>query len=148
MALMQDKLKQADYVRNLFAVTLPFGIKFEEVLNPEYWAHTASKLHPTDRIEIMDEEGTYFAEVMVISCAKNWAKVSVLRFNELSEAIPEAKAEGVKGIEDRKNEFKIDWTQASKARVIRISDRQVIQENFPSKADAEKWLVSYLTSMA
>ena len=148
MALMQDKLKQADYVRNVFAATIPQGTEFNEILNPAFWAHTSNKLHPTDRIEIMDEEGTYFAEVMVVSCAKNWAKVSVLRFHELSEAIPDSKATTAEELKAKKLEYKIDWTQDTKARVIRLADKQVLQENFPSKADAEKWLTSYLTSMA
>jgi len=143
MALMQDKLNQAEYVRSVFAVTLPYGTPFDDIKNPAFWAHTAAKLHPTDRIEIMDEEGTYFAEVMVSSCARNWAKVSVLRFHELAESLPEGRSSAVDTLKDKMAEYEVDWTQNTKARVVRKSDREVIKENFASKADATKWLASY-----
>jgi hypothetical protein len=148
MALMQDKLNQAEYVRSVFAVTLPYGTPFDDIKNPAFWAHTAAKLHPTDRIEVVDEEGTYFAEVMVISCARNWAKVSILRFHELSESIPNAKDDASADIQDKLGEYTVDWTQNTRARVIRKSDREVIKENFASKADATKWLASYVINTA
>ena len=143
MALNQDAIKPAEFVRNVFAVTLPIGTPFEEVTKPEFWAHTAAKFHPTDRVEIMDAECTYFAEAIVISCARNWAKLSVLRFNELSESKPHVST----NVAER-DKFKVDWTQNTKARVVRIADKQVIKEFVPSKADAEKWLTTYIDGMA
>lgn len=145
MSLMQDRIKPAEYVRNVFAVVLPQGTKFEDVKDPAFWAHTASKLHPTDRIEVLDEEGTFFAELLVVACARNWAKVSVLRFHELTESIPDAKQQTSDAMKEERAKYKVDWQQGTKARVIRLSDKQTLVDNLPSKADAEKWLTTYLT---
>lgn len=145
MALMQDSIKPAEYMRNVFAATLPPNTSFEDVKKEAFWAHVAAKFHPTDRVEVMDAEGTFFAELMIISCGRNWAKVSVLRFHELSETLPQAAAEATqKGSNSKLAEYEVDWTQATKARVVRLVDKEVIKENFPSKADAQKWLLSYV----
>lgn len=146
MALTQEKIKPAEFVRNVFAVVLPLGTKFEEIKDPAYWAHTAAKLHPTDRIEVMDEEGTFFAELLVVSCARNWAKVSVLRFHELVESLPTARQQQSDAMKDERAKYKVDWQQGTKARVIRLSDKQTLIDNLPSKADAEQWLTRYLST--
>jgi len=64
-------------------------------------------------------------------------------FTELSESIPNAKDDASADIQDKLGEYTVDWTQNTRARVIRKSDREVIKENFASKADATKWLASY-----
>lgn len=143
MALMQDSIKPAEYMRNVFAATLPPNTGFEEVKKEAFWAHVASKFHPTDRVEVMDAEGTFFAELMIISCGRNWAKVSVLRFHELSETLPQASAEA-KNSNSKLSEYTVDWTQATKARVVRKVDKAVLKENFPTKSEAQKWLMSYV----
>lgn len=146
MALNSDRIKPAEFARNVFAMTVPQGVTFEDVKKPEFYAHIAAKLHPTDHIEVTDDEGTFFAELFVVACARNWAKVSVLRFHELEESRPEADKEVGEAFAEELKKYKVDWTQNSKARVIRLTDKQVLSEQHASKAAAEKWLKDYITT--
>ena len=138
-ALLQDRLKQAEYTRNVFSVVPEFGTKLEDMLKPEYWAHTGAKLHPTDRIEVIAEDNTWFAELFVVSCARNWAKVTTLRFVELAESTPD---------ETPAIEYKINWGgQNVKHRVVRLSDNATIKDGFASAAEAKKWLADYESNL-
>ena len=145
MALNSDRIKPAEFARNVFAMTLPEGVTFEQAREPAFYAHIAAKLHPTDRIEVTDDEGTFFAELFVVSCARNWAKVSVLRYHELEESRPASNEKTDVFFTEELKKYRIDWTQNTKARVIRVLDKQVLSENHTSKAIAETWLRDYIT---
>lgn len=134
MAVNLQRVKEAAYVRNVFSVTPEPSTPFETVLTPEYWAHAAHLFHPTDRIEVLAEDGSWFAELFVVSCGRNWAKVCQLRFVELSESSPvEAQAK-----------FKVLWRgQVHKHCVVRIADAAVIKTEFATAADAKKWMDDY-----
>lgn len=139
MALVADRIKQAEFVRNIWAVTPEINTKFEDLKKPSYWAHVAAKLHPSDRIEVVSEDSTYFAELYVVSCGRNWAKVSVLRFIELEEDQADM---------TQSETHKVEWVGGSaKARVVRLEDNAVIKEGFQNKAEAAKWLEGHQKSL-
>lgn len=138
MALSPSSLKPAEYVRNVFAITPEHGVTIDDLKEPEYWAHVAAKLHPTDRVEVTSEDGTWFAEVFVTACARNWAQVSVLRFHELAEATKPAVSNSPKHIVQWKGQNKLHC-------VIRVSDKAVIKEAFTTAALANAWLADYET---
>jgi hypothetical protein len=147
MALTQDKLKLAEFARNVFAIELPPNTTIDDVKKPEFWAHVAGKLHPTDRIEVLDAEGTFFAELFVVACARNWAKVSVLRFVELVESVADGKKATKDELKDERAKYVVEWTQGDKGRVVRLSDKQVITKDHASKAAAEAWLEKFISEL-
>ena len=139
MALNAQHMKPVEFVRNVFGVTAPAGSKFEDVLKTDFWTHVAARFHPTDRIEVMADDGSWFAELIVISCARNWAKVSTLRFVELSESTPDEAPAG---------EFEVKWRgQANGHCVVRLSDKEVIKSNFPTAKEAKVWLAEHEANM-
>lgn len=140
MPILRNRVKSAEYVRNIFCATPEIGTKYEDVLKPEYWTHVSATLHPTDRIEVLAEDGAWFAELFVVSCGKNWAKVCQLRFVELSESKPD---------EAPAAKFKVIWRgQVHKHAVLRVSDNEVIKGEFPTAAEAKKWLEQYEAEIA
>lgn len=137
MALTADRIKLAEYVRNIFVIVPELNTKLEDMLRPAFWSHVAAKLHPSDRIEVIAEDGTYFAEFYVVSCGRNWAKVSLLRMHELAEDTPEV----TKAVS---SEYEVQWAGGQeKARVIRLVDKQVLQAGLSSKKEAAEWLAKY-----
>lgn len=148
MKLTADRLRDASYMRNIFAVTPEHGTTLEDIKEPAYWAHTAAKLHPTDRIEVTAEDGSWFAELFVASCGRNWAKVSVLRYHELSESSPtdaavESSAEGLE------NDFYVLWRgQTHQHCVMRAEDKAVVKTGFTSKKDAQDWIDQHVKMLA
>ena len=138
MALSPSNLKPAEYVRNVFAITPEHGVTIDDLKEPGYWAHVAAKLHPTDRIEVTSEDGTWFAEVFVNAAAHNWAQVTVLRFHELAEAAKPAVNVAPK--------HSVQWKGQNKLHcVIRTSDKAVVKEGFTSAALANAWVADYET---
>jgi hypothetical protein len=134
MSITNSRVKDAAYVRNIFSATPEIGTKYEDVLKPEYWSHVAASFHPTDRIEVLSEDGSWFAELFVVSCGRNWAKVCPLRFVELSESVPT----------EAQDKFKVVWRgQVHKHSVVRIADNAVIKTEFATAADAKKWMDDY-----
>lgn len=133
MPILRNRVKSAEYVRNIFCATPEIGTKYEDVLKPEYWTHVSATLHPTDRIEVLAEDGAWFAELFVVSCGKNWAKVCQLRFVELSESKPdEAPATG---------KFYVKWRgDVHKHAVIRFVDKVPVKSGFATAAEAKTWL--------
>jgi hypothetical protein len=138
MAITPNRVKDAVYARNIFSVTPEINTPYEEVLKPEYWAHAANKFHPTDRIEVLAEDGSWFAELFVVSCGRNWAKVCQMRYVELSESVadePQAK-------------FIVKWRgQMHKHCVVRVADNEVIKTEFATAPEAKKWMDDYETNV-
>lgn len=136
MHLNQSRFNQAEYVRNIWAVTPEAGTKVEDMLDPAFWSHVAASLKPWDKIEVRAEDGTFYAELLVLQSARNWAKVRLLSRVELKDAMPEGRE--VDG-------HIIKWAGPhAKWRVIRSTDNAVIHEKAESEAAANKWLTDHL----
>ena len=134
MAITNNRVKEASFARNIFSVTPEINTQYEDVLKPEYWSHVAASFHPTDRVEVLAEDGAWFAELFVVSCGRNWAKVCELRFVELSESV---------ATEVQAKHY-VKWRgQVHQHAVVRVSDKEVIKQNFATSAEAKKWMDDY-----
>jgi len=137
-----DRLRSAEFERIIHVATPGSGHGLEEMIDPAYWAHVGPKLKPYDRIEVRAEDGTYFAELLVLACDRTWAKVHVLNWWDLSTqdvAITEAAAASSK--------FEIKHTPGLRWHVIRKSDRQTMHKDCQTKAEAGSWLTEYLKTV-
>ncbi len=66
-----------------------------------------------DRVEVMPEDGSYYAELIVLSCDKLWAKMAVVQYVQLAEA-ETATDDG----------YEVKWRGAKKHSVIRTLIRR------------------------
>jgi hypothetical protein len=135
------RLKDAGYDRNIWQVSVAKDISFEAVQQPDFWAHVARQLKPCDRIEVLAEDMSWFAELLVMDADRLWAKTAVLRFVELAgKEVPAAVAS---------SGFRVEYKGPNKKHVvIRESDNQIVQEGIALKADAERWISEHLTALA
>lgn len=126
--LLPSRFKQAELVRNVWAIVPPAGTAFEEVLDRKYWSHVSTSLKPSDRVEVLAEDGSYFAELIVRATGPQWADVSVLRKCDL-DAVSLADDSAVS----------VEWRGPHhRFCVVRTSDKQIIKGGFAEKADANK----------
>lgn len=124
--------------------TVSEGTEFADLLKPEYWAHVAQKLRPHTLIKVIPEDGSYWAELLVLSCDRLWAKVFVMRHYDLTEAIENDEATA-----SRLVEFEIQWKGPVKKHVvIRKSDRSILAEGIQTKGEAQLWLDGHLKTIA
>lgn len=144
--LNTSNLREAEYERRIYAVTPEHGTTIEQMLDPAYWANVGYKFKPGDRIEVISEDSTWFAELLVIASARLWAKVSTLRFVELAETVADGAGISMSvASAPAFDDYVIKWgTGSTKFRVIRKQDKEVIREGFATKRDAEAWLLDHL----
>lgn len=136
-----NQIQAAEFKRNLYAVTVPAGVKSEDLTHPDAWMHVAGKLRKFDRIEVICEDGTWFAEFIVLASSKTWARVTELRHVDLTAEVAQAAV-----VPD---ELFVKWgSPQTKFRVIRRNDKAVLKDGFDTKADADAWIEKFNTAKA
>lgn len=138
--LKESQCTYAEELRNIHAVTPPAGTEFDVLLEPDYWSHVARRMRPLDRIEAMPEDGSWWAELLVIHTGPVSVMVRKLRYHELDEVDPD---------EIDNDLFKIKWGGPSVMyRIIRKSDNEVVKDHFRNKSDAVNWMAVNLEKAA
>ncbi len=131
------RIKGAEYERTVWVVTVEKGTKLEHMQNPSFWSHVSNKLRPWDHIEVRSDDGTIYAEFLVLACDRTWAKVHKLRFESLTTS-------DVSQTQAAMEEFELEHRGPHlKWGVIRKSDRAVLKENLQTKGEARTWLEEY-----
>lgn len=136
--LTSSRLKEADYARRVWRIRPEHGVTLKDVIDPAFWSHVAASLRPFDKIEVLADDGSYYAELLVINCGRLWAKVEVLGGKEFDKFKPEA--------EDA--DFRVEWKGGAKWCVIRLSDKVKLKEACETREEAETWLKSHVKAMA
>ena len=145
-ALKASRFKSAELMRMIYTAVPEHGTEFEEILKPEYWAHVGHTMQPGSRIEVMPEDGSYFAELLVRDCRRLWASVALLRkvdFHD-NEQIASQSAGGVS--------YSFQWRGPhAKHAVIRTApagNKDVMKEGFATRDQASVWLATHLSDIA
>jgi len=128
------KIEQAEYMRTVWHDVPAPGTPFESVLDPKYWQHVSGFLKPRDRIEVDAEDGSYFAELMVIDAGRLYAKVELMRKHDFA-------APGVEAATD--SPYEIKWAGRAKWRVLRKADRAPVRDGFNDRESAELWAAAH-----
>jgi hypothetical protein len=128
-----SRFRLAENVRNIWSVSPAEDVAFETLLHPEYWTHVARQLRAGDRIEIEPEDGSYFAQLRVLSVGERWASVQVLSKVDTAHAV-EAPADG--------DGYFYKWRGPHAGHsILRTSDKHVMKEGFASKDEAMRYLI-------
>lgn len=137
-------LKQAHFTRNVFTLSVENHVLVSDILKPVFWTHIAAQLHKNDRVEVLPENGTWYAEFMVIASSSNWAKVVPLRIIQLD-------TEGVSTA--ALDEYYVKWgTQSTGFRVHRQADKAVMKDEkgkdlkFETAEQANEWIQAQQTA--
>lgn len=150
--LLPGELKQADYVRSRWQITLKEGETLEDALKPEYWCHVGDKLNrgnaggrAFDRIEVLAHDMSFYAELIVLDRGKLWAKVAVLQNVRLDKEKAEAKAVREEKTAAGEEGYTIKYHGSNKLWIVqRNSDKLIIFEGIGNKEDAQKKLDEHL----
>lgn len=143
----------AEQVRNTHAVTVEAGLTRAQIVHPDFWGHIAARLRPYDRIEVRCDDGATFAELLVLSAERTFARVRVLAWHDLTTKDVAKTQAGVKEPVESPEGEGTDPLKAYQVKnfgahlkwcVVRLSDAERIREREPSKTAAEAWLADYV----
>lgn len=138
--LVQGRIKGAEYARNIHRATPEASTELKDVLSPAYWSHVAAKFALHDIIEVIPDGGAWYAQLLIVGCSKQHAKVVVLLAQKLNQ--------GDKKQEDPKKDstptqpaFVVEFKGPQrKWSIIRSADKEYIKEGFDNKEAAAAWL--------
>lgn len=147
-AVMPGRCKPAEVARNWWVVTVEQGVTREDLRRPEFWALVAAKFKPYDRVEARCDDGTYFAEYIVLSADRAWAKMHELRFEALGTqdvSLTEANAA------DIRKRYEIKWRGPHLKHCVERKDGSAVErlkEGCQDQAEASQWLEEHLKTVA
>lgn len=137
--LPEPNLKGGDFARLVHSATVPEGTPFKAVLRPEYWALTSHKVTQFDKIEVVEESGAYYAELLVMARGINRVDVAPLVHIELDKFERPEHSE----------RFEVVWKgPAKKHCILDNKDGKIIQEGITKKSDAYKQLEDHIAVQA
>lgn len=130
--LAPPRLKLAEFVRAPYRVQPEAGVTLEEALAPDYLSHVAERLRPGDKLEIMPECMSWYAEALVVDATKLSARVQLILGPIAIDAGEQVLASDV---------FEARWiSPAVRFGVVRKSDGAYMIKNLATKADADQWI--------
>ena len=133
--LMPARMRLQEHIQRNFVIVVEPGTTQDHLKDPAYWSLVASQFIPMTRLIVYPDDSSFYAEYLVIACAKNWAKVHELSFKKLTSA----EAENVP------DEYEIKWRgNFNKHCVIRKSDGKVIKDQCQTRDEADVWLKGFV----
>lgn len=130
-----EHLAQFEQVSTRYDAKIPIGVKLDDILKPEFWAHHSVRLTPFDEIRARAIDGSWMAYLVVLDCARTWARVHVLQVVNFTPI--ELSEQEVQAFIDA---HQVVHRGPHKWSVVRKSDSGVLHEGMASKADANTWL--------
>jgi len=125
----------AEHEMRDFVVYALHGTSVEDILETGYWAHVAERFVPfKTQIKVIAEDGSWIAELIVTACDRNWARVYMMHFHDLSEQ---------EAAPSKDSNFTVNFAPAHGWRIIQKDTKEVIQKGFNTKDDAHKALKDY-----
>ena len=141
--IMEKNFLAAEFARQVFRITSPAGVSIEEIIDPSYWAHVARRLTPYDIIEVVPEDGAFYARLIVVNTGKLFAKVQIIEKIDLNTPVNVTAAIAMNLFDTKYAGPNAKW------RVIRKSDNAVVsKEPFGTQQEAEEWLEKNIKDMA
>lgn len=145
--LAPSRFVQADFRETRFNVTVERGVPLEHVLEPGFWAHVAGQPKAFDRISVVAADHAYWADLIVLSALPDQLLVKAVSVIDVNAEI-EALLKTGKVKSDGASRYQVVWKgPAAKFCIVR-DGAEMVQKNFPNKAEAEAWLATNQKKMA
>lgn len=147
-----ERLKLAEHERNIFAICIEAGVTREQLLNPTFLAHVAAKLRPYSHIEVTNEDGTLYAELLVLASERTWARCHVLQWHNLSTkdvSQSQAREQVQSGPAPTVDTTRFKIAHKGQVKLWCVIDNAanppvVVREKETSKENAQLWLSEWL----
>lgn len=135
-ALSRDSMKLRETTNNTWRAVVKRGTSREMLTCSDLWAAVAETLLPFDKISVVDEARTYYAELLCLDSGRGHATIVELSFHPLPMVLAVAGAIPAG--------FSIDYSGPDRLFVVlRLADSVVMGEGFQTKEDALAYLLDH-----
>ena len=133
--------KQSDQVWTSYTLVMTPEQTIEDALESDFWSHVAKYFRPYDRVNLIAEDGSYVAELMVTTAGGSYAKVAELwRWLRPDDAAPQEAGHAQIAF--------VKWRgPVAKWSIIRKSDSECLRDRFAEKSAADQWLNDYVATV-
>lgn len=139
-----QRLREAEHERLIWCCYPPASHTIEDLKRPEYWASVAPKLRPWNHIEAYAEDGTWYAELLVLAVERSHAIVHVLNEYQLSSsdvALTQLANAGALSKYEIKHTPNLEW------HVVRRADGHIVKDHLHSRDQAYFTLQEHLKAV-
>jgi len=137
--LNMSEFKLAEFIRSTWCIYLKVGQDRKDLLKPEFWSHVAARVKRNDHIEVLHDDGNYYAQLIVLSSDKVGVKVAFLNevnLRELESTVVDHA------------EFYTKFRGPRRWSIMRKSDNAMIEENIDTEGQANQRLRDMTTPAA
>lgn len=134
----RERLHEPGHIRRHHDYIATAGTTADEVLKPAYWQRLAGQLRIYDRIDVIEEAGAWFAELLVLSSGQAGVQVAPLRGIQLDGrvGVNDAYVRNYTGATVRYRGPHLKWCVMDK-------DGKPLQEQCATESDAYLWLTQW-----
>lgn len=125
--------------QSMYTATPPAGTTREDVLDPSFWTHVATRVRPMTEVTVIPKDGAWYGKYFVRYADRTSARVAELMYQKL---------EVVTAADIDNDMFGVDFTTGQQFFVFRKADKTVLQESFQNKEDAVQWMHDHMKAMA
>ena len=143
--IQEARFKPSDFVSKRFTIVVETGTTMEDIMRPEYFCHVAKYLEVGNQIEVMSDDMSLYARVLVMNRTNVSARVFALEYHDLSDAETSAAVPGMVTSEDYEVVFR---GIHSKWSIVKKDGGQVVLDGLEDRRTAGRELAGYLKSMA
>lgn len=142
MSLNPSRFSLDETANQNWTLTVEAGTTLDDVLKPEFLSNVAAKMRPYDRVRVRIDTGEWYAELLVLTCGRAWAKlIPIFTLPLMDNKVEEMESDAL-------DQYFIKFQGPHlKFCVLRKSDKEIIKEQCETKQEAHGWLTSYLLTL-
>ena len=130
------RMKECEFERTVYTCTTHEETLPDDLLVPSYWTNVAEHFKPFDKVEVRADDGSWYAELLVLETSRRWTRMFMLSCHNLTTS-------DVSLTQAKLQEFVVEYKGPAKLHcIIRTADREIIHEGLRTKADAHEWLAN------
>jgi len=131
-------LQLKETTQNAYTAEPPAGTSREDVMDPSFWMHVATRLRPKTEVTVLPQDGAFYMKVFVRYADRTSARIHELDYQELQIVTAEE-------VENRL--FDIGFNSGNLFFVYRKADSAVLQAKFQAKEEAAAWMSEHMKAM-
>lgn len=143
-----NRFALAEFKRAIHYATVEPGTTIEQLEDPTYWSLVATSVKPYDHIEVVSDDGTLWANFLVLACDRTWLHIRLLQKVALETS--DVSISRIKPTAAMRESYEIKHMPSSQWTVIRVSDpdKPVVSKDHQTRELAESWVREHIKTVA